>query len=146
MAEVCGVATDDVIMGHIDKELGQARIDCLDEAMAEAGVPKDGSKDVTLASEMTALGCELRNEPPIAEPVIDKLSEPCLGGLGLITDPLASPLGLNAWLGLAQWCCLPQRLCFSVFDDAYDFVWLSPDNVRRSVGEACLSEVLTLIP
>ena len=43
-------------------------LDNLDAAFAANGVPRNEGKDVTLAGNITGLGCHLSSSPPLVEP------------------------------------------------------------------------------
>ncbi|CAE7542598.1 unnamed protein product [Symbiodinium natans] len=66
--ELCFVATDDTVLLHTSKTRGQRTLANLDAAFAEHGVPRNVAKDVSLANEITALGCDL-SSTPAAKPV-----------------------------------------------------------------------------
>ena len=45
----------------------------LDNALRDAGLQRNCSKDVNLAGTMTGLGCDLSNAPPLIEPAAEKM-------------------------------------------------------------------------
>ena len=63
--ELCFVATDDTVLAHKCKERGKAVLNSLDAAFARNGILRNSEKDVSLASSVTALGCDLScsNQP-----------------------------------------------------------------------------------
>ena len=71
--EVATVCTDDTIMFHTDPMLGKSRLDAFDDALQFHGVPRRKDKDITLADELTALGCLVTTGPPSVDPDPAKL-------------------------------------------------------------------------
>ena len=53
------VATDDVIVVSTSKESGAELLGRLDDSLAAHRIARKTAKDVTLAAELTALGCVL---------------------------------------------------------------------------------------
>ena len=45
----------------------------LDNALRDAGLQRNCSKDVNLANTVTGLGCDLPNAPPLIEPAAEKM-------------------------------------------------------------------------
>ena len=126
--EVCFVATDDVVLVHADAGRGACTLNKLDEAFRAGGVQKNAKKDVTLEASVTALGCDLSNNPAKVEPAIGKLGQVICRTLDLLRLGRASPRAVQACLGVWQWFFLMQRSFFSIFDTSYDFVRQEPAN------------------
>ena len=141
-AEVCGVATDDTFFFHKDKLLGTERLEQLDRVLDEQGMPKNAAKDVTLESEMTALGCELTAQPPAAEPSTAKLAQLYEALLDVFLLGKASPTAVNRALGVEQWFCLLNRPMFSIFDAVYEFVRREPAGHVQTLPHKVLTELL----
>ena len=58
--ELCGVATDDVILAHSCPKAALRRLSPLEAAMVAAGVQKNAEKDVNVVDSMIALVVNLR--------------------------------------------------------------------------------------
>ena len=140
--EVCGVATDDTFFFHKDKLLGTERLEQLDRVLEEQGMPKNAAKDVTLESEMTALGCELTAQPPAAEPSTAKLVQLYKALLDVFILGRASPTAVSRALGVEQWFCLLNRPMFSIFDAVYEFVRREPAGQVQTLPHKVLAEFL----
>ena len=140
--EVCFVAADDVVLVHADAGRGACTLNKLDEAFRAGGVQKNAKKDVTLEASVTALGCDLSNNPAKLEPAIGKLGQVICRTLDLLRLGRASPRAVQACLGVWQWFFLMQRSFFSIFDTSYDFVRQEPANQPRTVPGAVLDEML----
>ena len=69
------VATNDTVLMHKDAKRSKKTLDRLDAAFATNGIPKNASKDASLASSLTALGCDLSSVPAPVEPNDAKLAE-----------------------------------------------------------------------
>ncbi|CAE7665217.1 HET-E1, partial [Symbiodinium pilosum] len=141
LGEACGVATDDTFFFHTDKLLGQQRLERLDAVMAEKGMPKNVSKDVTLEQEMKALGCLISAKTATVEPASEKLVPLFLAWLDVLTKGVASPRGVHRALGVHQWFCLLQRPLFSVFDQIYQFIRTEPAEVQVVMPESIRTEI-----
>ena len=139
--EVCGVATDDTFFIHKDKAVGAQRLRRLDSALAGHGMPKNGLKDVTLESEMTALGCKLTVRPPSVEPDSGKLTMAFKAFLDVLARRTATPAGLSRLLGVEQWFCLLNRPMFSIFDKVYEFVRKEPQTSAFVFPDAVWTEL-----
>ncbi|CAE6938118.1 HET-E1 [Symbiodinium sp. CCMP2592] len=139
--EVCGVATDDTFFIHKDKAVGAQRLCRLDAALAGHGMPKNKSKDVTLETEMTALGCKLTVQPPAVEPDSGKLTLAFKALLDVLAQRTATPVGLSRLLGVEQWFCLLNRPMFSIFDKVYDFVRKEPQACSFLLPDAVWTEL-----
>ena len=101
--ELAAVATDDVDFVHRDKNEACERVASFDAALESHRIPRATHKDETACADIVALGCELASNPPCAHadskklwPVLNAISE-------LQHTQRASPLGLNAVLGVGQW-------------------------------------------
>ena len=82
-SELAVVATDDVLFFHTDRAQGQRRLDAYDSSLEAHGIARATHKDVSLASELVGLGCELSNDPPEVKPEVNKLWALLWGILGL---------------------------------------------------------------
>jgi len=141
-AEVCEIVTDDTVLVHADAEVGAARLEKLDTAMAAKGIQKNVSKDISLESHIVALGCELGLAPPLVEPHSGKLFDLMRGLLDLLHNPQASPQGVNSALGVEQWFCQLHRGMYSIFDATYKFVQQEPAKISCLVPMAVQTELL----
>ena len=139
--EACGVATDDTFFFHTDERVGRKRLEQLDAVMDANGMPKNKSKDVTLESEMTALGCRISSATATAEPATEKLVPLFLAWLDVLLKGGASPRGVSRALGVQQWFCLLQRPLFSAFDEIYQFVRAEPADEQVQLSETIRSEI-----
>ena len=123
---LCWVATDDTVFAHRNRQHGAKTLARFDAAMDSAHIPRNAGKDVSLASHITALGCDFTSQPYLVEPATAKLSACFVGLMDVLDKGWASPKGLNGLLGLVQWFCLLQRPVFAVFDKVYAFVRKEP--------------------
>ena len=105
-------------------------------------MPKNAAKDVTLQSEMTALGCELTAQPPAAEPSTAKLVQLYEALLDVFILGRASPTAVSRALGVEQWFCLLNRPMFSIFDAVYEFVRREPAGHVQTLPHKVLTELL----
>ena len=117
--EMAVVCTDDTIFIHTDSEQALKRLDAFDSAFDLFGVPRNRDKDVTLASSIKGLGCELSAQPPRVDPDITKLWPLVCASTALASGVHASPLGVHDALGVAQWLCLMSRPHYAVFSEVY---------------------------
>lgn len=129
--ELCAVATDDTIFTHDCAQLGAETLQRFDAALAGAGILRNANKDITLASEMVALGCQLTSQPPLVEPECTKLLTLIRDLVDVLDHPRCSPRAFSASLGLGQWFCLLQRPMFSIFDEVYFFGRTEPLDRKR---------------
>ena len=143
--ELCIIATDDTVLFHRSREVGAATLASLDAAFEHNGIPTNKAKDVTLASEVTALSCDLFNDPARAEPAATRLGKALCRALDLLTHPSASPRGVHALLGVWQWFGLLQRGFFSIYDSVYDFVRLEPEFGVKPLPSNVINEFLTTL-
>ncbi|OLP88662.1 hypothetical protein AK812_SmicGene29969 [Symbiodinium microadriaticum] len=139
--EICGVATDDTFFFHFDKELGRKRLSDLDAVLAANGMPKNATKDVSLQSSMTALGCCIDEETGTAQPEPSKITALFLAWIDLLNKGHASPRSVSRALGLHQWFCLLQRPAFCVFDAVYEFVRREPSFVSADLPSSVGAEL-----
>ena len=140
--ELAIVATDDVVFVHRDKEAALARVTSFDAALEENRIPRATQKDETARADIVALGCELSSSPPCAHADTKKLW-PVLNAIAELQHTRrASPLGLNAVLGVAQWFAILSRPHFSCFDKVYEFVRRQPGEQLQPVPRAALDELL----
>ena len=114
--EVCLVATDDTVLVHKNPEQGAKRLENLDKAFEKHCVPRNPAKDVSLADRLTPLGCDLSNSPAAVQPSRSKLCSCICRTLDLLTEEIASPVGLKSNLGVWEWFALLQRGFFSIYD------------------------------
>ncbi|CAE7861257.1 unnamed protein product, partial [Symbiodinium sp. KB8] len=140
-AELCMVATDDVVFMHRDKARASETLQKFDSCLEEAGIPRKAVKDVTCADEITALGCDIHSRPHVAEPSKPKLVTCVSALLDVLGQKRASPRAVNGLLGLLQWLCLLQRPVFGVFNKVYDFVRQQPDTHKAELPVAVLREL-----
>ncbi|OLQ04444.1 Pepsin II-4 [Symbiodinium microadriaticum] len=140
-AELCMVATDDVVFMHRDKARASETLQKFDSCLEEAGIPRKAVKDVTCADEVTALGCDIHSRPHVAEPSKPKLVTCVSALLDVLGQKRASPRAVNGLLGLLQWLCLLQRPVFGVFNKVYDFVRQQPDTHKAELPVAVLREL-----
>ncbi|CAE7543518.1 unnamed protein product [Symbiodinium sp. CCMP2592] len=143
--EVCLVATDDTVLVHKNPEQGAKRLENLDKAFEEHCVPRNPAKDVSLAEKLPALGCDLSNSPAAAQPSRSKLCACICRTLDLLTEEIASPVGLNSSLGVWEWFALLQRGFFSIYDAVYAFVRREPPTEKINVPPAVLNEMLVTL-
>ena len=139
--ELCAVATDDVILFHRCKRQGISTLRRLDASFALHGIQRNEKKDVTLASSLTGLGCDISASPPMVQPACGKQARLVLATCDLLVSEVASPAALNALLGLQQWFCLLQRGMFSIFSQVYDFVREQPESEKQRVPASVLDEL-----
>jgi hypothetical protein len=125
-AELAVIATDDTLFLHRDPIAAAARLEAFDAALAASGIPRAVEKDISLASRMTGLGCEISASPPLVSPDAAKLHWLLLASLGLDLGGRASPRCVHSALGVSNWLCILSRPHFSCFDDAYRFVLREP--------------------
>ena len=138
---ICGVATDDTFFFHFDKELGRKRLSDLDAVPAANGMPKNATKDVSLQSSMTALGCCIDEKTGTAQPEPSKITALFLAWIDLLNKGHASPRSVSRALGLHQWFCLLQRPAFCVFDAVYEFVRREPSSVSADLPSSVGAEL-----
>ena len=143
--ETCFVATDDTVLIHKCFLKGRDTLDNLDRAFEENGIPRNKSKDISLAERITALGCDLSNGPAMAEPSAGKLYNAIRRTLDLLHTRRASPRGCHALFGVWQWFALLQRGFFSIYDRLYDFVRQEPSSEVMFVPKPALNELLTTL-
>lgn len=142
--ELVLVATDDTVLFHRSCRRGQETLKKLDAAFDQNGIPRNTSKDVTLASQITALGCDLSNSPPLAEPSAGRLGQAISKTLDLLHSGSASPQDLHSLLGVWEWFALLQRCFFSIYSEVYKFVQReSPHSV--TVPSKVLNELLVTL-
>ncbi|CAE7303272.1 unnamed protein product [Symbiodinium sp. CCMP2592] len=99
--ELALVATDDTVLFHRDRHRGAQTLRNLDAAFEANGIPRNSRKDVSLAASITALGCDLSNQPPLAEPAAARLCQ-ARGFYSIYSDIY----------GFVQ--RIPERLCTKV--------------------------------
>lgn len=99
-AELCMVATDDVVFMHRDKARASETLQKFDSCLEEAGIPRKAVKDVTCADEVTALGCDIHSRPHVAEPSKPKLVTCVSALLDVLGQKRASPRAVNGLLGI----------------------------------------------
>ena len=143
--EVCFVATDDTVLIHKNREKGVSTLSDLDAAFEHCGVPRNSNKDVSLASCVTALGCELSNGPAKVEPSSAKLASVICRTLDVLHNGHASPKAFHALLGIWEWFMLLQRPLFSICASVYDFVRREPGTQPVAVPQAALNEMLVML-
>ncbi|CAE7806597.1 unnamed protein product [Symbiodinium sp. CCMP2592] len=143
--ELVLVATDDTVLFHRDVARGKKTLQSLDAAFRANGIPRNCAKDVTLAPEITALGCELSSSPPVAEPVAGRLGKAIQRTVDLLRTGVASPRGLHALLGVWEWFALLQRGFFSIYKDSYDFVVQTPEHEPARLPNTVLTECLVTL-
>ena len=143
--ELVFVATDDTVLVHRDCKLGMQTLSNLDAAFLDNGIPRNVKKDVTLASSITALGCDLCASPPVAEPGIARLCQVVGRTLDLLHNPNASPRGVLRLLGVWEWFVLLQRSMFSIYDAVYSFSRKTPEHQTAAVPDKVLNEFLTTL-
>ena len=134
--EVCFVATDDTVLIHKNKERGVSTLTDLDAAFEQCGVPRNSRKDASVASSVTALGCDLSNGPAKVEPNSAKLASVTCRTLDLLHNGHASPKAFHALLGIWEWFMLLQRPMFSICASVYDFVRREP-GTQPVATDAC---------
>ena len=140
--EVCFVATDDTVLVHTNKERGALTLARLDAAFQACGVPRNVNKDVSVAQEVTALGCDLTNGPVMAQPSRPKIAACVCRTLDLLHKGRSSPKGFHALLGVWEWFALLQRPFFSIYSSVYDFVRREPAKRTCAVPNSALDELL----
>ena len=140
--EVCLVATDDTVLVHTDYSKGVETLARLDAAFAEHNVPRNVRKDVTLAPEITALGCDLSSSPPVVDPNKAKLGQCICRTLDLLACGTASPQVFSSILGVWQWFSLLSRPMFSIFDAVYKFARRLPFTKTTKIPEPAQNELL----
>eukprot|EP00439_Symbiodinium_sp_Y106_P070151 s430_g12.t1 len=143
--EVCFVATDDTILMHKTLGQGSHTLSKLDKAFDERGIIRNTSKDVTLQESVTALGCDLSNDPAIAEPSLDKILRTVARTLDVLHRGEASPRALHSLLGVWEWFSLLQRTFFSIFDDVYSFVRRVPEHSVEQLPDNVMNELLVTL-
>eukprot|EP00435_Cladocopium_sp_Y103_P008297 s2259_g2.t1 len=144
--ELCLVATDDTVLIHKDPHLGASTLHRLDEAFALHKVPRNTAKDVTLATELTALGCDLSGRPGLVEPNKDKLGQCLCRTLDVLVQRFASPKEINSILGVWESFALMSRSFFSIYDKVFQFVRAEPATKQVAVPAATLNELfMTLL-
>lgn len=140
--EVCFVATDDTVLVHTDARKGRDTLANLDRAFESHGILRNASKDISLAPELTALGCDLSNNPVKAEPNSEKMGQCICRTLDLLHRTHASPRAVHGLLGVWEWFALLQRGFFSIYDSVYQFVRKEPADCVFPVPGAVLNEML----
>lgn len=100
---------------------------------------------MSLASNVTALGCDLSNNPAKVEPASGKLVQTLARTLDLLRIGHASPRAVHACLGVWQWFALMQRSFFSIFDSIYDFVQKEPADQLLKLPLAVSDELLLAV-
>ena len=102
-------------------------------------------KDETAQDEIVSIGCHMANFPARVEPALDKLVLLFKGVFELCESRRASPLGIAAMIGVAQWFSLMARSFFSIFDEVYIFARLEPGKVIVDVPEAVITELIVFV-
>ncbi|OLP95328.1 hypothetical protein AK812_SmicGene22568 [Symbiodinium microadriaticum] len=143
--ELCAVATDDTLFFHRCPFKGRRTLSKLDKVFDKNGVARNVNKDISLAAEMTALGCDISAAPPLVEPCKRKLVKFVAAVCDLLEAPTASPVVVNSVLGTAQWFCLLQRSLFSIFNAIYRFVQLEPSWKPALLPAAVKNELLVCL-
>ena len=143
--ELVLVATDDTVLFHRDRHKGESTLRNLDAAFVANGIPRNRRKDVSLAGSITALGCDLSNNPPIAEPAAARFCKAVCKTLDVLHAEVATPRGLHGLLGVWEWFALLQRGFYSIYSEVYKFVQRTPEWRRTKVPEAVLNELLTTL-
>ncbi|CAE7835845.1 unnamed protein product [Symbiodinium sp. CCMP2592] len=128
--ELCAVATDDVILFHRCKRRGLSTLRRLDASFALHGVQRNEKKDVTLASSLTGLRCDISASPPMVQLACDKQARLVLA---------TSPAQLQLMLYLA--CNSGFAWMSSIFSEVYTFVREQPESQRRRVPASVLDEL-----
>lgn len=139
--ELCTIVTDDVVFIHRDESAGSARLKAFDCELTHHGIPRNEAKDVNLQPCIKALGCELSSKPALVQPSAEKLLVLVEGLADLVLSRRCTPRGLNAALGLAQWFCLLQRPCYSIFHAVYEEVRQLPAGRTRTISAGVVDEV-----
>ena len=140
--ELCAVATADTLLFHKCPKRGQKTLTRLDQAFGRNGIARNCDKDISLASSMTALGCDISTTPPLVEPCKQKLAKLVAVLCDLLETPTGSPHAVNSVLGIEQWFCLLQRGMFSIFDSVYEFVRRDAQKQPRSLPKQVQNELL----
>ena len=140
--ELCAVATDDTLLFHKCPNRGQKTLTKLDQAFGRNGIARNCDKDISLASSMTALGCDISTTPPLVEPCKQKLAKLVAILCDLLETPTGSPHAVNSVLGIEQWFCLLQRGMFSIFDSVYEFVRRDAQKQPQSLPKQVQNELL----
>ena len=149
-SEIVFVLTDDCIFGHAVRssehlsELhrrAERRVRDFDRSMEQCGVQRKPEKDATAEDILIGMGCLLKGNPPSKGPAPTKLFTCLVAILGLVQHGTASPVAFASLLGAAQWFCLTDRSCFSVFRQAYAFAQLQPDTTLQRTPKAVLDEL-----
>ena len=99
-------------------------------------------KDVTLESQVTALGCDLTSHPAVARPNIAKLGQAVCSTLDLLATGTATPAGFHSLLGVWEWFSLLERPFFSIYDAVFGFVRREPTHQKQVVPCNALDEIL----
>ena len=141
--ELCAVATDDTLFFHRSFRHGRRTLQKVDKVFEQHGIPRNRAKDVSLASKMTGLGCDISSRPALVEPAKDKISQAVLGLCDVLERGTSSPAGMSAILGVLQWFCLLQRGMFSIFDKVYGFIVQEPRAVQQPLPASVLDELFT---
>ncbi|OLP95208.1 hypothetical protein AK812_SmicGene22693 [Symbiodinium microadriaticum] len=118
--ELCAVATDDVILFHRCKRQGISTLRRLDASFALHGIQRNEKKDVTLASSLTGLGCDISASPPMVQPASGKQARLVLATCDLLVS---------------------ERGMFSIFSQVYDFVREQPESEKQRVPASVLDEL-----
>ena len=92
------------------------------------------------------MGCHLTLPPFEVDPYADKLQPLLLAILALNMGTQASPLGVAAVLGVAQWFCLLSRPHYSIFDKIYGFARVTPEHEKMRIPSQVLAELLSFLP
>ncbi|OLQ01807.1 hypothetical protein AK812_SmicGene15416 [Symbiodinium microadriaticum] len=130
-SELCAVCMDDLLFFHKKPRKAQATLQRLDSVFQRHGIQKNAAKDVSLASSMTGLGCDISNSPAVVEPNQAKLANMVLSLCDVLCQEQASPRAMTSALGVLQWFCLLQRGMLSIFDEVYAFTARGdPDSVQ----------------
>ncbi|CAE7263216.1 unnamed protein product, partial [Symbiodinium necroappetens] len=140
--EACFVATDDTVLVHKRKDKGASTLIRLDQAFEDCGVPRNRKKDVTLESQVTALGCDLTSRPAMARPNKAKLGQAICSTLDLLDTGVATPEGFHSLLGVWEWFSLLQRPFFSIYDAVFGFVRREPSRQKQVVPSNVMDEIL----
>ena len=89
-----------------------------------------------------ALGCELSSKPAEVHPQSKKLWPLLHAVIELVMSPFASPLAVHSMMGVGQWFSILSQPHFSCFESVYEFVRREPGNVKQSVPERVVNELL----
>jgi len=134
--------TDDVVFVHADESQARDRLRIFDQTLADHNVPRKVEKDVSVATEVVALGCHLGNSPPWVEPDLDKVVWTQQCALGIARRGRVTPRACSTVLGTMQWFCLVNRWLFSCFEEVYQFVDAANLDQDTVVPDGAVGELL----